>query len=216
MTAVVERTHADLGKRLDEGLSELGLALDRDASSRLLEYLALLDKWNRTYNLTAIRDVARAVSGHLLDCLAVVPYLAGKRVLDVGSGAGLPGIPIAVAKPEVQVTLLDSNHKKAAFLRQAVAELQLKNVNVICERVENWRPTGRFDCIISRAFAEITEFVESASHLLAPAGVFASMKGVRPFEEIARLPRGFRVKDVLRLKVPMLAAERHLVLIERE
>lgn len=214
MTAVLEQAYADLGKPLDKGLNELGLALGRDVPSRLLEYLALLDKWNRIYNLTAIRGGARSVSGHLLDCLAVVPHVTGARVLDVGSGAGLPGIPIALAKPEARVTLLDSNHKKAAFLRQAVVELQLKNVNVICERVENWRPPDKFDCIISRAFAEIAEFVASASHLLAPGGIFASMKGVHPYDEIERLPHDFRVKEVLRLRVPMLAAERHLVLIE--
>lgn len=155
------------------------------------------------------------ISAHLLDCLAVTPHIGGARILDVGSGAGLPGIPLAVVKPELQVTLLDSNHKKAAFLKQAVAELQLKNASVACERVETWRPAEKFDCIISRALGELAEFVALAKHLLAPAGVFAAMKGVHPFEEIERLPPGFRVKHVLPLSVPGLDAERCLVLIER-
>jgi 16S rRNA (guanine527-N7)-methyltransferase len=206
---------SELGKRLEEGLAELDLALDREARTKLLDYLALLEKWNRVYNLTAIRDAEKMVSGHLLDCLAVVPYVTGARVLDAGSGAGLPGVPLAVARPEIQVALLDSNHKKAAFLRQAVAELQLKNASVLCQRVEIWRPAEKFDCIISRALSEIAEFVSLTMHLLAPGGVIAAMKGVHPFEEIARLPRDFRVTHVHRLAVPGLGAERHLVLIER-
>jgi len=204
----------DLGKLLDRGLGELGVSLTREARSTLLEFLHIIEKWNRVYNLTAIRDGARMVSVHLLDCLATVPHLPGSRLVDLGSGAGFPGIPIAVAKPEVSVTLLDSSHKKAAFLRQAASELQLENVSVVCERVENWHPAARFDCIVSRAYAELTEFVTSSSHLLAPGGVFASMKGLHPFEEIDRLPRGFRVSKITKLEVPMLAAERHLVLIE--
>jgi 16S rRNA (guanine527-N7)-methyltransferase len=216
MTAtVVGSAQSELGKRLEQGLTELDLSLGREARTKLLEYLALLEKWNQVYNLTAIRDVEKMVSGHLLDCLAVVPCVSGVRVLDAGSGAGLPGIPLAVAKPGIQVALLDSNHKKAAFLRQAVAELRLKNASVVCERVESWRPAEKFDCIISRAFSEIAEFVTLTKHLLAPGGVLAAMKGVHPFEEIGRLPRDFRVMHVHRLAVPGLGAERHLVLIER-
>jgi len=216
MTAtVVGSAQSELGKRLEQGLAELGLALGREARTKLLEYLALLEKWNQVYNLTAIRDADKMVSGHLLDCLAAAPYVSGARVLDVGSGAGFPGIPLAVAKPDAQVVLLDSNHKKAAFLKQAGAELQLRNATVVCERVESWRPAAKFDCIISRAFAEIAEFVTLTMHLLAPGGVLAAMKGVHPFEEIDRLPRDFRVMHVHRLAVPGLGAERHLVLIER-
>jgi 16S rRNA (guanine527-N7)-methyltransferase len=213
--AVVRRAQSELGKRLEQGLAELDLTLGGESRTKLLEYLALLEKWNQVYNLTAIRDVEKMVSGHLLDCLAVVPYVSGARVLDAGSGAGFPGIPLAVAKPEIQVALLDSNHKKAAFLRQAVVELGLKNASVVCERVESWRPAEKFDCIISRAFAEIAEFVTLTMHLLAPGGLFAAMKGVHPYEEIGRLPREFRVMHVHRLAVPGLEAERHLVLVER-
>ena len=205
----------ELGRRLAKGAAELGLPLSRDDRSKLLQYLALLEKWNQVYNLTAIRDRGKMVSGHLLDCLAVTPYLSGSRVLDVGSGAGFPGIPFAVARPDIQVALLDSNHKKAAFLRQAVADLQLKHATVICERVEAWRAAEKFDCIISRAFAEIAEFIALTRHLLAPGGMFAAMKGVHPFEEIERLPPDFRVRRVHAFAVPGLDAERHLVLIER-
>ena len=206
---------AELRRRLEKGVAELGLSLGRDGANKLLQYLALLEKWNQVYNLTAIRDREKVVSAHLLDCLAVIPFLAGTRVLDAGSGAGLPGIPIAVARPDIQIALLDSNHKKAAFLRQAVADLQLRNATVICERLEEWHADEKFDCIISRAFAEIAEFIALAGHLLAPGGVFAAMKGVHPFDEIERLPPDFRVRQVHAFAVPGLDAERHLVLIER-
>lgn len=206
---------AELVRRLEEGTVQLGLALGRGDRSKLLQYLALLEKWNQVYNLTAIRDVGRMVSGHLLDCLSVVPYLTGTRMLDAGSGAGFPGIPVAVARPDIQVALLDSNQKKAAFLRQAVADLQLKNATVVCERVEAWHAGEKFDFIISRAFAEIAEFIALTKHLLAPRGVLAAMKGVYPFEEIERLPPEFRVRQAHAVSVPGLEGERHLVLIER-
>jgi 16S rRNA (guanine527-N7)-methyltransferase len=213
-TLVAGPVQAELARCLEKGVAELGLSLDRDNRSKLLQYLALLEKWNKVYNLTAIRDRGKMVSGHLLDCLAVTPYMTGTRVLDAGSGAGFPGIPVAVARPGIQVALLDSNHKKAAFLRQAVADLQLNNATVICERVEAWHTGEKFDCIISRAFAEIAEFIALTRHLLAPGGVFAAMKGVHPFEEIERLPPDFRVRQVHAFAVPGLEAERHLVLIE--
>jgi 16S rRNA (guanine527-N7)-methyltransferase len=214
-TAVAGPALSGLEGRLEKGLEELGVPLGREAMTKLIEYLALLEKWNRVYNLTAIRDAEKMISGHLLDCLAVVPHLGGGRVLDVGSGAGLPGIPLAVAKPGIHVSLLDSSHKKAAFLKQAVAELRLKNADVVCERVESWRPTEKFDWIISRALAGLAEFAELTGHLLAPGGVLAAMKGVYPFEEIEQLPANFRASQVLRLSVPGLESERHLVLIER-
>jgi 16S rRNA (guanine527-N7)-methyltransferase len=185
-----------------------------DAQAETLErYLDLLEKWNRVYNLTAIRERSRMVTHHLLDSLAVLPHLRGPRVLDVGSGAGLPGIPIAVASPALKVSLLESNHKKSAFLTQAVAELRLANVQVVTERVESWQTEARFDTIVSRAFAELGEFASLAGRLLAPDGVIAAMKGVHPFEEIERLPTGFRVREVVRLRVPGLDGERHLVLM---
>jgi 16S rRNA (guanine527-N7)-methyltransferase len=214
-TQVAGTAQAKLGGRLEKGVAELGLALGRDGRDKLLQYLALLEKWNQVYNLTAIRGGEKMISGHLLDCLAVIPFMTGTRVLDVGSGAGFPGIPIAVARPDIQVALLDSNHKKAAFLRQAVAELQLKNVSVVCGRVEAWQTPEKFDCIISRAFAEIAEFIALTKHLLAPRGVLAAMKGIYPFEEIERLPPDFRLRQVRAFAVPGLEAERHLILVER-
>ena len=198
---------------LDAGIDALGLVLGGPRRARLEQYLLLLEKWNRVYNLTAIRDRARMITHHLLDSLAVLPYVSGPRVLDVGSGAGLPGIPLAVANPELEVTLLDSNHKKVAFMRQAIGELGLRNAAVVADRVESWPTEARFDTIVSRAFAELGEFVTPCARLLAPGGVFVAMKGVHPHEEIERLPAGFRVERVIRLEVPGLDAERHLVIV---
>lgn len=199
---------------LEQGLLKLGLPLGAEQQGLLLQYLVLLEKWNQVYNLTAIRDLTKMVGAHLLDSLSVVSFLSGESVLDVGSGAGLPGIPIAVAKPMCKVTLLDSNHKKAAFLRQAVADLALKNVSVVCERVESWAVPKEFDVIISRAFSDLSEFVSLTGRLLASSGVIAAMKGLHPYEELEHLPSGFRVKEVRALQVPGLEAARHLVLIE--
>jgi len=202
--------------QLKRGLIALGLVLDRDTQRRLLDYIALIEKWNRVYNLTAIREPEKMVSHHLLDSLAVAPHLRAKRLLDVGSGAGLPGIPLALAKPETQVTLLDSNHKKAAFLNQAVMELNLKNAEVCSERVESWQSENRFDVIISRAFADMGEFVRITRHLLAPGGMFAAMKGLHPYEEIDKLPPEYKVLQVLPLAIPGVEGARHLVLIGQD
>jgi 16S rRNA (guanine527-N7)-methyltransferase len=199
--------------QLKRGLIALGLALDRDTQRRLLDYIALIEKWNRVYNLTAIREPEKMVSHHLLDSLAVAPHLRAKRLLDVGSGAGLPGVPLALARPEMQVTLLDSNHKKAAFLNQAVMELHLKNAEVCSERVESWQTQNRFDVIISRAFADMGEFVRVTRHLLAPGGMFAAMKGLHPYEEIDKLPPECKVLQVLPLAIPGVEGARHLVLL---
>jgi 16S rRNA (guanine527-N7)-methyltransferase len=216
MTATVAGVrHGELERQLEKGLADLGLELGRPARARLLQHLEILEKWNKVHNLSAIRDAARAVSAHTLDSLAVVPYLSGSRLLDAGSGAGFPGIPIAVARPDIEVQLLDSNHKKHAFLKQALIELGLKNASAVCERVESWRPAKPFDFIVSRALGGIAEVVALTEHLLAPGGVIAAMKGVHPFEEIERIPPDFRVRQVHALAVPGLDAERHLVLVER-
>ncbi len=200
--------------QLGEGLAGLGLNLSAETQTRLLRYLALLSKWNRTYNLTAIREPSRLVRHHLLDSLAVLPYLDGSAIVDVGSGAGLPGIPLAVAQPEWRVVLLDSNHKKGAFLRQAVLELKLQNTEVVTARVERWNPARLFDVAISRAFSDLPGFVEAAGRLCAPAGVLAAMKGVYPDEELAQLGSRARVLKVVPLHVPGLQAARHLVLLQ--
>ncbi|OGA41410.1 MAG: 16S rRNA (guanine(527)-N(7))-methyltransferase [Betaproteobacteria bacterium RIFCSPLOWO2_12_FULL_62_13] len=199
--------------QLKRGLIALGLVLDNETQQRLLDYIALIEKWNRVYNLTAIREPEKIVSHHLLDSLAVAPHLHAKCLLDVGSGAGLPGIPLALANPEMQVTLLDSNHKKIAFLNQAVMELKLKNAKVSAERVESWQTQNRFDVIISRAFSEMSEFVRITRHLLAPGGMFAAMKGLHPYEEIDKLPSDCKVRQVLPLAIPGLEGARHLALI---
>jgi len=155
------------------------------------------------------------VTHHLLDSLAVLPYVKGPRVLDVGSGAGLPGVPLALANLALHVTLLESNHKKAAFLRQAVADLALANATVETQRVESWETPAQFDTIVSRAFAELGQFVAWTGRLLAAGGTLLAMKGSYPRDELAHLPRGYRVKTTVKLDVPQIAAERHLVLIER-
>jgi 16S rRNA (guanine527-N7)-methyltransferase len=214
MMIETERVKATHGAALQHGISELGLNPGSEVQEKLLQYIDLLKKWNRVYNLTAIRDQGVMVSNHLLDSLSVAPHIKSGRVLDVGSGAGLPGIPLALARPELEMTLLDSNHKKAAFLRQVCAELSLANVQVISERVESWQAEQKFDCIISRAFSELSEFVALAGHLLAPSGQIAAMKGLHPYEEIQRLPAGWKIKDVYALKVPGLNVARHLVLME--
>ena len=203
---------------LERGLEELQLVLPAGMRDQLLAYVALLAKWNRSYNLTAIREPLAMVSHHLLDSLAVLPHLplpeGGARLADVGAGAGLPGIPLALARPQWRVTLIESNQKKAAFLRQAGIELGLVNVEVHEGRAEAWQPEQRFALVISRAFAELAAFVAACRHLLAPAGVFAAMKGKRPEAELKRLPSDVRCRCIVPLRTPFLDAERHLVLCE--
>jgi 16S rRNA (guanine527-N7)-methyltransferase len=199
---------------LQRGLGELALVLPAGASEKLLAYLELLAKWNKTYNLTAIRDPLQAVSLHLLDSLAVLRELRESRgaLADVGSGGGLPGIPLAIADPERRVTLNDASQKKGAFLRQAVIELGLANAEVYIGRAQSWRPLERFAVVITRGFAELAQFIAACRHLVAPDGVLAAMKGAYPEAELARVPAGCDCGDVRRLRVPLLDAERHLVL----
>lgn len=197
-------------EELQHGVTQLGIALDADAQRKLLDYLALLHKWNKIYNLTAIRDPQQMVSHHLLDSLAVMPHLWVGRWLDVGCGAGLPGLVLAVAQPDWQFALLDSNSKKTGFVQQAIIELGLHNVSVYCARVEEWKTVGRFDGIISRAFSELGDFLRSTRHLMAPQGRWVAMKGV-PQQELVGLPDGCRVEQVTPLQVPGLHAARSLV-----
>jgi len=203
-----------LAAKLAQGVTELRLDITEETQRKLLDYLALIEKWNRVYNLTAVREAQKMASHHLLDCLAVIPHVRARSLVDVGSGAGLPGIPLALALPQTRVTLLDSNHKKATFLRQAVIELGLNNVEVVCARAESWQPPQPFEVVISRAFSDLPQFLAAAGHLCAADGVIAAMKGVYPDEEIAQLPGGFELRGVIPLAVPGLEAERHLVLIQ--
>lgn len=200
-------------RELAEGINALGIALDAAKQAQLLNYLALLHKWNKVHNLTAVREPIKMVTHHLLDSLAVLPYLSGTRLIDVGSGGGLPGIPLALAKPGLALTLLDSNRKKTGFLRQACIDLGIKNVEVVCERVEAYQPQQLFDMAVSRAFSDMAEFVRLTRHLLAPGGVWLAMKGVHPYEEIAALPADVKVERVISLDVPGLEAKRHLVVM---
>src|SRR5258708_14420636 len=201
---------------LDRGLGELALELPAGAREQLMQYIALLEKWNRTYNLTAIRDPLAMVSHHLLDSLVVLPHLpmptAEPRLADAGSGAGLPGIPLAVARPEWRVTLAESSQKKAAFLRQATLELRLANVEVHEGRVQSWKPARPFAIVVSRAFAELAAFIAACSHLVSAGGVLAAMKGIFPRDELKRVPPACDCTNVIALKTPLLDAERHLVL----
>ncbi|HID50267.1 MAG TPA: 16S rRNA (guanine(527)-N(7))-methyltransferase RsmG [Chromatiales bacterium] len=199
---------------LAEGLAELSLAVDAATQEKLLAYVRLLAKWNRAYNLTAVRDPAGMVVRHLLDSLVLAPYLRGPAVLDVGTGAGLPGIPLALVCPELRFTLLDSNGKKIRFVTQAVAELGLANTDVIQSRVEDWQAGSRFDTIMARAYSSLAGLIGQTRHLLAEGGRYLLMKGVWPTAEIADLPAGFRLVGAPRLAVPGLAAERHVVMIE--
>jgi len=209
-----------LGDTLSAGAEALGLTLSADQHKKLLAYLALMAKWNRTYNLTALRDPAQMMTHHLLDSLAAVSAFAdADNVLDVGAGGGLPGIVLAIwaaeARPGMKVSMIDTVHKKTAFLTQAKAELQLSNVSVYTARVEQLQVDQPFDVITSRAFAELNDFINWSNHLLQPGGRYIAMKGVMPQDEIARLPDGWKVEKTQALQVPGLDAERHLIFIER-
>ena len=206
---------SELAQRIAAGAVTLGVELTPGAADKMAAHIALVEKWNRVHNLTAVRETGQMVVLHVLDSLSLLPHLGGaRRVIDVGTGPGFPGIPLAIARPDLHVALLDSSHKKCSFLEQARTELALPNVSVVCARVEEHRPDQPFDAVVSRAFAELADFVTQARHLAAPGGRLLAMKGVYPFEEIAKVPGSHRVAEVVELKVPMLDAKRHLVLME--
>lgn len=200
-------------QELNNGVQQLGLDLSPAIQERLLAYLELLQKWNRVYNLTAIRQPDQMVSHHLLDSLTVLPYLWQGHWLDVGCGAGLPGLVLAIARPEWQFTLLDSNSKKTSFVQQAAIDLKLQNVTVCCARVESWQADKKFDGIISRAFANVADFVSITRHLLADEGRWVAMKG-QPEQELEQLPENVQVERIIPLKVPELDAARCLVVLK--
>jgi 16S rRNA (guanine527-N7)-methyltransferase len=217
-----EAGDAGLHTLLNEGIEQLGIAVTDAQRQKLLDYVALLGKWNAVYNLTAIRDPRQMLIQHILDSLAIIPFITRRTgpqsALDVGSGGGLPGIVMAIVLPDWQVTVNDIVHKKTAFQSQAKLQLGLNNLSVVTGRVENIRPgadvPGLFDVIVSRAFAELSDFVTLARHLVAANGRIWAMKGIRPDAEIARLPADTKVCCIERLRVPMLDAERHLIEIE--
>ena len=196
---------------LAAGLAELGISLSGEPQQKLLAFRDLLLKWNKIYNLTALRDPEQAISHHLLDSLAILPHIGSGPLLDVGSGGGLPGIPLAIARPDLSVSMVDTVQKKATFLQQASIELGLKNVAVHHARVEEMQ--GQYAQVSSRAFAEIGLFVSLTRHLLAPGGRWLAMKGLRPDEELKALPDDIAVEAIVPLLVPGLAAERHLIIL---
>jgi 16S rRNA (guanine527-N7)-methyltransferase len=207
---------AALSAVLGEGIAAMRLDVSPAQQDKLMDYLALMFKWNAVYNLTSLRDPMQMVTHHLLDSLAAVPAFAGaKNVLDVGSGGGLPGIVLAIVRPDMKVSMIDTVHKKTAFLTQVKAELGLANVTVYTARVEQLQVSDKFDVITSRAFADLSDFVNWSSHLLADDGRYIALKGVAPKDEQERLPAEWKVDKVEPLDVPRLGAERHLVFIER-
>ena len=207
-----QTVESGLAAGLAAGLAELGLSLPQAAQERMLAFCWLLLKWNKTYNLTALRDPQQALSHHLLDSLAIVPHVGEGALLDVGAGGGLPGIPLAIARPQLSVSLVDTVQKKATFLQQAAIELGLRNLRVHHARVEQM--TGQYAQISSRAFADLKTFVELTRHLLAPDGRWLAMKGAYPAEEIAALAPDVVVERTLALTVPGLEAERHLIFLK--
>ncbi|MGB1090947.1 MAG: 16S rRNA (guanine(527)-N(7))-methyltransferase RsmG [Oceanobacter sp.] len=200
---------------LSQGASDMGVNLSDSETGQLMSYLSMLIKWNKAYNLTAIRDPEKMISLHLLDSLIVHRHLSGQRVLDVGTGPGLPGIVLAIMNPEHQFTLLDSNGKKTRFLFQVVTSLGLKNVTIVNDRVEAFRPDSPFDTITSRAFASLLDMVNWCHHLLSAEGEFLAMKGQYPKQEIDDLPPGFKVLNSTPLFVPGVDGDRHLLRIHQ-
>lgn len=202
-------------KALSEGILQLGLKLNSSQQDSLLVYVDLMKKWNKVFNLTAIEGSEHILSHHILDSLSVIPYMSGARVLDVGSGAGFPGIPLAIALPEWQFVLLDCNGKKTRFLLQSVLELGLENVEVVKSRLEEYLPTQSFDTVISRAFSSLSVLIRATTHVCAHKGHILAMKGRYPEQELQELGDSARqVIDIYNIKVPGLNAERHLVRLQ--
>lgn len=204
---------AALQARLEHGIAAMALSLPEGAIERLLDYQALLSRWNAAYNLTAIRDPAEMVTRHLLDSLAILPYVQGQSLVDLGTGPGLPGIVLAIAAPGRQILLVDSNGKKVRFLREAIRSLRLEGVQALQSRVEQVQ--GQFDCVTARAFASLADMLGWGGHLLAPGGQWLAMKGKRPDEELPGVPAGFAVRAMHDLHVPGLEGERSLVVLGR-
>lgn len=199
---------------LSAGLSALQIALTAEQQRLLLAFVALLEKWNRSFNLTSVEGAAAMVTHHLLDSLSILPFIKGESVLDVGSGAGLPGLPLAVARPEWRCVLLDSNGKKTRFIQQAVLELRLPNISVVKSRIEEYRPERAFDTVTSRAFSSLVEFVQASRAACGPRTRLLAMKGLYPEAELEEVAAAGYRAEAVRLEIPGLAAERHLVILE--
>lgn len=204
-----------LNQLLSLALTENRLTISAENQNKLIAYLNLVTTWNRVFNLTNITEPSEMVYKHLIDSLAIAPFIQGTHLLDVGSGAGLPGIPLAILNPQQKWTLLDKNSKKTRFMTQAVAELELKNVQVVHSRCEEFQPASKFDSILSRAFGTLRMFVEVTAHLLAPNGQFIAMKGKYPDDELQDLPENVVVKEVKKVDIKGITIERHVVRLTR-
>ncbi|WP_439134684.1 16S rRNA (guanine(527)-N(7))-methyltransferase RsmG [Pseudomaricurvus sp.] len=213
MTAVVADNRQALAQRLLAGAGSKGVALSELQVERMLEYIELFNKWNKTYNLSAIRDIESQVDRHLLDSLSVAPHIDADHLIDVGTGGGLPGIPLAILYPHKRFTLLDSNGKKARFLFQVKTQLNLDNVQVENRRVEAFQPDEPFDAVISRAFASLKDMTDGCRHLLGDDGVFYAMKGIYPTDELSALEKNYKVSQSYPLQVPREEGERHLLVL---
>jgi 16S rRNA (guanine527-N7)-methyltransferase len=212
---IVATAQADLEKRLAAGLPLVGAAPTGEQVAALARFLRLLDKWNKAFNLTGVRDPLEMVTRHILDSVSARPYLHGISILDVGTGAGLPGMPLALMDPRRQFSLLDSGGKKIRFVRHAVGEMAVGNVSVVHERVENYAPADPFDTVLCRAFTSIGDFARRCEHLAAKGGRLLAMKGRFPDEELASLPNGWEVAEVAAVNIPDLVGDRHIVVLRR-
>lgn len=208
-------THA-LDQLFQQGLAELGLQSTAALRERVLVYIALMLKWNKRVNLTSIRDPQKIITRHILDSLSVLPYIQGKRILDVGSGAGLPGVPLAFFAPDKKFYLIDRRSKKTHFLVQVVQATELKNIQVVNKDVEEYHPEEPFDTIVARAFSDVRTLIERTQHLARPGTHFLVMKGIYPHAELEDLPAGYRLLQVAALKVPGLDEQRHVAIVEKE
>jgi len=207
---------AALAQVLADGIKDMHLDVSATQQDKLLDYLALMNKWNSVYNLTSLRDPMQMVTHHLLDSLAAVPaFTDARNVLDVGAGGGLPGVVLAICRPDMKLSMIDTVHKKTAFLKQVKAELELANVTVHTMKVQELEVSDKFDVITSRAFADLTDFLNWSGHLLAEGGKFIALKGTAPAEEQERIPAEWKISGLQPLQVPRLGAERHLIFVER-
>lgn len=206
----------NLHDELEQGIDKLGLDIPSATVDRLLQYLELIQKWNRVYNLTALKDSGQMLSHHILDSLSIIPYVKGNTILDIGSGAGLPGIPLSLVFTERHIVMLDGNAKKTRFIQQAITELGLKNAESVHSRVEDYTASEGFDTVVSRAFSSLSDFVRMALPLMKDSGQLLAMKGRYPAQELEDLPTEIRTEAVHRLEVPLLDSERHLVQMARK
>jgi 16S rRNA (guanine527-N7)-methyltransferase len=204
-----------LSRDLAEGIQQLNLTIDQEKQQLLLDYLQQLSKWNKAYNLSGIKEPVRMLSLHLLDSLSILPFINTNKILDVGTGAGLPGIPLAICFPEKQITLLDSKGKKTRFLFQVCTQLNINNTTVVHDRVEHYRNNETFDIVISRAYSSLSRFVAQTRHLLGEQSKLLAMKGQYPQAELEDLPEDFKLLSAHKLQIPGEAGERHLLELVR-